>query len=306
MSMLKFTLRRGDNPQTVISTTPKPVKILIDLVKIAQECEADGTYDVIITKGSTYENKANLATEFLRDINQQYEGTTLGRQEIYADILLGSDGALWTLGLIDMFRIRSLAEVPSLRQVVIAIDPQTGYKQDKDVAVRRLRKLARSTETGIVAVGASMPIRGMPQHAYILDDYSLNAKPEEWAKVAVNAYRFYGQRYPTRIIAESNQGGEMIRSVIRAVDPSVQVQLVTATTKKHERAIPVVAKYEKGLVHHVGVMADLEQEQTLYEPGDEDDRMSPNRMDALVWGVRYLLVDGIRAGAGIAIKRRIR
>jgi phage terminase large subunit-like protein len=302
--MLKFTMRRGDNPQTIISTTPKPVSFLIDMLKMAQECKAEGSNEIVVIKGSTYENRANLASEFLKDINAEYEGTTLGRQEIYADLILDTDGALWSLGLIEKFRIKN-GDIPSLRQVVIAIDPQAGYKYDKSVPVKSLSKIGRSTMTGIVAVGSSLPVRGFPQHGYVLEDSSINGKPEEWASQAIRMYRHYAARVPTRLIAESNQGGEMIRSIIQNQDRTVPVHLVRATVKKHERAIPVVAKYEKGLIHHVGIFADLEGEMISYEPGDEDQKMSPNRMDALVWAIRYLLIDGVRAGAGIALTRRV-
>jgi phage terminase large subunit-like protein len=305
MQMLKFTLRRGENPKTVISTTPKRVQFLIDMLKMAEESKADGTNDIIVVRGNTYENRANLASEFILDINQQYEGTTLGRQEIYADLVIDADGALWTLGLIDMFRIKDPALVPSMRKIVIAIDPQTGYKVDKEIPVSKLRVVARSTMTGIVAVGLGITPKGMLPHAYVLDDASINGKPEEWGAQAVRLYHRYSRVTPTILIAEGNQGGEMIRSVIQSVDRNVPVQLVTAKVKKHERAIPVVAKYQKGQVHHLGVLADLETEQCLYEPGDEDSKMSPNRMDALVWAVRHILVDGLRAGAGIALSRRV-
>lgn len=309
--MLKFTLRRGENPQTVISTTPKPVQFLIDMLKQAEESQADGTNDILVTRGSTYENRANLASDFLKDIAQMYEGTTLGRQEIYADLILQADGALWTPGLIEMNRVR---ELPSLKQIVIAVDPQTGYRikvnpttgrVDHDVQVKKLRTIAKGTMTGIVTIGLGIPVRGQPLHAYVLRDDSINGRPEEWAAKVATIYKIFAPRYPTQVVAESNQGGEMIRSVINTVDPTIRVRLVSAQTKKHERAIPVVAKYEQGRVHHHGTFPLLEAEQCLYEPGDEDDKLSPNRMDALVWGVRHLLVDGLRAGAGIAISRRV-
>lgn len=306
MHMLKMTMRLPTGrPQVIISTTPKPVQFLIDLLKQAEESRAIGSKDIIVVKGSTYENRANLASDFIEDIQRAYEGTTLGQQEIYADLVLNAEGALWSLGLIDMFRLKNPNGLPSLRRVVIAIDPQTGYKIDTDTPVRKLNRIQKSTMTGIMVVGSSLPVRGFPQHAYVLEDASMNAKPEVWAKRVSELYHFYSARVPTVVVAESNQGGEMIRSVIQSADMRVPVTLITAKIKKHERAIPVVAKYEKGLVHHVGVFGELESEMTLYEPGDEDEKMSPNRMDALVHGIRYLLVDGIRAGAGIALNRRI-
>lgn len=313
MHMLKMTMRLPTgNPQVIISTTPKPVQFLIDFLKddtihscSGGRCTYAGPTDIIVVKGSTYENRANLASDFILDINRNYEGTNLGRQEIYADLVLNAEGALWSLNLIDMFRMRDAEGLPAMRQVVIAVDPQKGYKADPDTPIKKLTQIARSTMTGIVACGSSIPVRGFPQHAYVLEDGSINGKPEVWARRAAEMYHAYSSRYPTRVVAEENQGGLMIRAVIQNIDPRVPVQLVTAKTKKHERAIPVVAKYEKGLVHHVGVFGELESEMTLYEPGDENEKMSPNRMDALVWGVRFLLVDGIRAGAGIALRNRV-
>ncbi len=301
-SMLKFTLRRGDNPQTVISTTPKPVPFLIEMLKEAQESKDAGLIDIIVTKGSTYENRANLSTSFLHDINEMYEGTDLGRQEIYADLILGSEGALWNMAMIDDFRLRAnrdgMMQIPTLERVIIAVDPQTGYKIDTE----KSKTANGKTLTGIIAAGSSMRVKGMPQHAYILGDRSMNGKPEDWGKAVIDAYKFFDA---SLIVAEQNQGGQMIASVLRSIDPKARIQLVTATKKKHERAIPVVAKYQQGRVHHCGVFGDLEFEMINYEPGDEEHKKSPNRMDGCVWAVRYLLVDSLRAGAGISISRRI-
>ena len=306
-NMLKFTMRRetstGEGPKIVISTTPKLMQLLVDLLKEAEESRADGTNDVIVVKGSTYENQSNLSADFLSDI-ASYEGTDLGRQEIHADLILNATGALWTPGILDKGRIQ-FSDLPTLKRIVVAVDPQTGYREDSESPVHRLSRVARSTMTGIITCGLGMPVKGQPLHAYILRDDSVNGKPEKWGKRVVDVYNLYAQRYPTTVLAESNQGGLMIGSIIRSIDPHVRVQLVSAQRKKHERAIEVVNKYQQVRVHHVGHFPALEQEQTFYEPGDEDSKLSPNRMDALVHGVRYLLVDGIRSGAGIAISRRV-
>ncbi len=303
MDMLKFTLRRGDNPQTIISTTPKPVPYLIDLLKMAQESERDGTHDVIVIKGSTYENKANLSSSFITDINQMYEGTSLGRQEIHADLVLDAEGALWSMSMIDDTRIRmghdGIIHLPTFDRTIIAVDPQTGYKIDTE---KSMQSRSGHTMTGIVAAATSMHVRGLPRHAYVLGDYSINGKPEQWALAAITAYKLHDASI---IVCEQNQGGKMIEAVIRSVDPHVPVKLITATIKKHERAIPVAAKYQQGRVHHIGIFGDLESEMLYYSPGDEENKKSPNRMDALVHAIRYLLVDGMTAGAGIAINRRI-
>lgn len=242
--MLKLTLRRGDNPKIVVSTTPKPVPLLIDLLKQAQESKEDGTNDIVVIKGNTYENRANLSSSFIEDINQMYEGTTLGRQEIYADIMLDSAGALWNMAMIDNSRIRmnrdGIIHIPTCGKTIISVDPQIGYKIDTE----KSRTATGRTMTGIIAAASSFPVRGQPLHAYILGDYSTNGKPEQWGQAAVNAYKAHDAQL---LIAESNNGGEMIASVIRSIDPHVRVQLITATAKKHERAIPVVSKYQQCL-----------------------------------------------------------
>ena len=300
--MLRFTMRRGNNPQTLISTTPKPVPFLIDLLERAQEHHAQGLNDIIVIKGNTWENQSNLSADFLREMSD-YEGTNLGRQELYADLVLNMEGALWNYAMIDNHRFQMKdgeLNLPSFQMITVSVDPQTGYIED--TAVRKSRGL-----TGIIVAAKTMPVRGAPQHAYILADCSKNGKPETWAKAAVDAYNFYGDLYsvPTVMVVESNQGGKMVESIIRSVDPTVRLHVMHAHTKKHERAVPVVAKYQRGLVHHCGYLSELESEQISYTPGDEDRKRSPNRMDALVWAVRYLLVDGARAGVGMAISRRI-
>ena len=311
-NMLKFTMRlenSASKPRIVISTTPKPMQLLIDLLKEADESRLDGTNDIVVIKGSTYDNRANLSADFLKDIADSYEGTSLGRQEIYADLILQADGALWTPGMIEKGRIR-FADLPTLKSIVVAVDPQTGYRADSDSPVRKLRMVARSTMTGIVTCGLGMPIKGQPLHAYVLRDDSVNGKPEEWGKRVVDTYNLYAQRYPTIVVAESNQGGLMIASVIRSIDPHVRVKLVSSQKKKHERAIPVVAKYQQTRVHHVGYFPQLEQEMNFYEPGDEDDKLSPNRMDAcLIGGTMVTTAHGqvpierIRSGDVVATRK---
>ena len=282
---LKFTLRSertvGDGPRIIVSTTPKPIKLLIDLLKEADESRLDGTNDIIVIKGNTYENRANLSADFLKDIADSYEGTSLGRQEIYADLILQADGALWTPGMIEKGRIR-FGELPTLKSIVVAVDPQTGYRADSDSPVRKLRMVARSTMTGIVTCGLGMPIKGQPLHAYVLRDDSVNGKPEEWGKRVVDTYNLYAQRYPTIVVAESNQGGLMVESIIRSIDPHVRVRLISSQKKKHERAIPVVAKYQQNRVHHIGYFPQLEQQMCLTGDTTVITRDGPRRLDSMV------------------------
>jgi len=190
----KFGLRLGTGPQAVISTTPRPIRAI-------KELAADP--DCVITRGSTYDNRANLAPSFYRSIISRYEGTTLGRQEIYAEVLEELPGALWKRAQIDTTRAKKL---PELARVVVAVDPATTSSQDSD-------------ETGIV-VGA----KGVDSHYYVLADYSCRLSPARWAKHAVSAYYRYKA---DRIVAETNNGGDLVETVIRTVDGEVSYKKIT-------------------------------------------------------------------------------
>lgn len=290
--MLQMGLRGVSGAQVVVTTTPKSTDLMRRLVRMP---------NTVVTVGSTFDNDI-LPKDYLDTLTRDYSGTRLGQQELYGAILDDIEGSLWRKEYIENFRLHINPEtgkydgLPTLHQTIIAVDPQTGGKIGDYESSRRI------SMTGIVVAGIDTPVRGQRRHAYILADESMNGYPEEWGKKVVSLYRQYGA---SLIVCEGNQGGKMIEYVLRSIDPSVRIKIVTAITKKHERAQPVVSKYEQGCVHHVGVFADLEREMLTYEPGDEDKKKSPNRMDALVWAVRHLLLDGVRAGAGIAIGRRI-
>lgn len=253
--MLQFGLRLGMNPRLVVTTTPRPLQLIRDLI-------ADAT--TVVTRGSTYDNAGNLAPKFLRKIQQRYEGTRLGRQEIGAEILDDTPGALWTLKAIDDLRVKRSA-VPTLVRVVVGIDPNATSGDD-------------SNEAGIVAAGL-----GTDGHGYVLDDVSLHGSPSTWAEAAVKLFR---ETNADRIVAETNNGGEMVELVIRTVDPSVPYRGVWASRGKQTRAEPISALYEQGKVHHVGVFAKLEDQMTTWVPG----QTSPDRMDALVWTLSDLML----------------
>ena len=253
----KFGLRLGDNPQAVLTTTPRPNRLIKEL--IADE----GTH---VTTGSTYENKGNLAGSFLHAIVKKYEGTRLGRQELNAEILSDNPGALWKRDRIDELRI---AEAPELKQVVVAIDPAASNNPDSD-------------ETGIVVVGTDADGDG-----YVLADLSMRGTPEEWSRVAVRAYRDFNA---DRILAEANNGGQMVESVIRMADRGASYKAVHASRGKVTRAEPVSALYEQGRCRHVGSFPVLEDQMCEYDP--KTSRFSPDRMDALVWGFTELMIDG--------------
>jgi len=253
---LQFGLRLGTNPQCIVTTTPRPTKIIRELAK-------DET--TVITKGSSYENRGNLAPAFFDKIIKKYEGTRLGRQELDAEILEDVEGALWSSRLIDPYR---LTTAPQLIKIVIAIDP----------AVTSNKK---SNETGIIAVGYNN-IKGT-RHYYVLDDYSGTYTPNQWATKSIQMFDFLEAN---EMIAETNNGGDLVETVIKSIDASIPYRKVHASRGKVTRAEPVVGLYEQGRVHHVGSLAKLEDQMTTWDAGAGDP--SPDRIDALVWGVTAL------------------
>lgn len=249
-------LRLGDKPQAIVTTTPKPIKIIKSII-------ADS--NVHITKGTTYDNRVNLASDFYRKVIGKYEGTRLGRQELNAEILDDNPNALWQRGRIDELRVR---EHPPLMRVVVGVDPAVSDTET-------------SAETGIIVAGI-VDIDGIT-HGFILDDPSIKGSPNEWASAAVTGYY---KQHADRIIAEVNNGGDMVESTIKTVDPNVPVKKVHASRGKYVRAEPVSALYEQGRVHHVGFFPELEDQMCEWEPGDK----SPDRLDALVWALTELML----------------
>ena len=260
--MLMFGLRLGADPRCVVTTTPKPVKLIRDLIK------RDGQ-DVVVTRGSTYENRANLAPAFLQQIVRRYEGTRLGRQELNAELLDDAPGALWQRSRLDHGR-RPIA--PPLKRIVVAIDPAVSTGEGSD-------------ETGMIVAGIAEDGDG-----YVLEDLSGRYQPIEWAAKAVDAYRFWRA---DRIIGEANNGGDMIEATLRAIDGNVAYRAVRASKGKFTRAEPVSALYEQNRVHHVGSFSELEDQMCAFT-SDFDrvaSKYSPDRVDALVWGVTDLMVE---------------
>jgi len=253
---LQFGLRLGEHPRTVVTTTPKPVSLVRNLVS-----RTDGS--VKIVRGSTFDNAANLAPQALIELQLRYNGTRLGRQELYGELLEDIEGALWTRKMIDDARV---TEAPNLTKICVAIDPAVTSGEDSD-------------ETGMIVAGVSMD-----GQYYVLYDGTLRASPDGWARRAVELYHEYKAN---RIVAEKNNGGDMVGSVIHHVDPRVPIKLVTATRGKQVRAEPVSALYEQGKVHHVGGFNELEDQMVSWTP---DSGSSPDRMDALVWAITELSV----------------
>lgn len=258
--MLMFGLRIGDDPRAVVTTTPRPIKLIRDLL-------ADPK--VATTRGRTIENRANLAPAFLEQIVRRYQGTRLGRQELDAELLEDLPGALWQRGIIEAARIAAL---PELVRVVVAIDPAATSGEHAD-------------ETGIIVAG-----RDGAGHGYVLADASGQYAPAEWARVAITAYAAHRA---DRIVGEVNNGGEMVEATLRMVDPDVPFRAVRASRGKAARAEPVAALYEQGRMHHLGAFPQLEDQMCAFAP--DFDRAaagySPDRVDALVWAVTELLVE---------------
>jgi phage terminase large subunit-like protein len=250
--MAMLGLRLGSKPQIVATTTPRPTKMIRKLM-------SDPT--TAVTRGTTYENRSNLAPTFYSQVIKKYEGTRLGRQELNAEVLDDNPGALFRLSDIDKCRISSL---PDLSRIIVAMDPAVTSNADSD-------------EWGIVAAGKD---RQFPYHFPVLVDESGIYTPDQAAKQAV---RLYHRLKADRIVGEANNGGDMIEALIRHEDPSVSYKKVIASRGKAIRAEPISALYEQGRVHHHGTFAKLEDQMTSWNPAT--DKKSPDRLDALVWAL---------------------
>jgi predicted phage terminase large subunit-like protein len=263
-AMLMFGLRLGSNPRCVVATTPRPTKLIREL--LAREGK-----DVTVTRGSTYENRRNLAPQFFGQIVTRYEGTRLGRQELNGEVLTDTPGALWKHDQLDLGR----RQAPDLTRIVVAIDPAATSGEDAD-------------ETGIIVAGADAE-----GHGYVLADLSGRYAPAEWARIAIAAYQ---AQSADRIVAEVNSGGEMVEQTLRAVDNNVSFRAVRASRGKFTRAEPVAALYEQGRVHHVGAFDELEDQMCAFTTDFDRGRAgySPDRVDALVWALADLLVEPMK------------
>ncbi len=268
--MLQLCLRYGDKPQCLVTTTPRPKKILRDLLKrVRSEDLPDG--NVALSFGSTYDNADNLPGRYIEEITSLYKGTRLERQEIYGELLDEFEGSLWSYKLLDECRV---SEHPILTRIGIGVDPAITSNEDSDL-------------TGIVAAGTAANRQG-----YVIGEHSLRGSPEQWGMKVAALYHDLNADF---VVAEQNQGGEMVESTIRAVDSSVNVRLVHASKGKVTRAEPISAMYEQNRIHHVGTFAALEDEMCLFLPGEikqkSRGKKSPDRADALVY-VLTELMDG--------------
>jgi phage terminase large subunit-like protein len=254
---LELGLRLGPNPQAAVTTTPRPIPLIKGLKTDSQTVSPTSNL-------STYMNVANVSSKFIRRVIKKYEGTRLGRQELNAEILEDTPGALWKRDQIEALRVRSH---PDLVRIVVAVDPPAS-SDDEEAA-----------EAGIIVGGV-----GTDGHGYVLDDSSQQGTPSEWASAAVTAYHKFRA---DRIVAERNNGGDMVGHTIHTVEKGIPVTLVWASRGKLTRAEPISSLYEQKRIHHVGSFAQLEDQMCTWVPGMK----SPDRMDALVWAMTELMVD---------------
>lgn len=265
---LMLGMRLGVCPQVVATTTPRPVPLVRRLY------DGEGVERTI---GRTRDNVANLPTAFIRAMQAEYGATRLGRQELGGELIEDAEGALWTRDGLEACRVRA---APQMARVVIGVDPPATRGGDA---------------CGIAAVGLCGEGRG-----WVLADESVSGQsPEGWARaVAAAAARWQADR----VIAEKNNGGDMVESVLRAADVAIPVRLVHASRGKVPRAEPVAALYEKGRVHHVGAFPALEDELCGLIVGGayEGPGRSPDRADALVWALNELMLG--KSGKGPRVR----
>ena len=253
--MLQFGLRLGNHPRQLITTTPRPVPLLKRLLKDPR---------TVVTRASTDANKDHLPAAFFDEIVGRYRGTLLGRQEIDGDMIEERRDALWTRSMLERDRV---SDAPPLQRIAVAIDPPASSHK-------------RSDACGIVAAGIDAD-----GTIYVLADETLGAaRPAAWAQAAVALYH---RLEADALVAEVNQGGDMVAAVIAEADSAVPVIQVRATRGKYLRAAPVAQLYEQGRVHHAGTFAALEDEMCAFGP-DGLSGKSPDRVDALVWAVTHL------------------
>ncbi|WP_204362770.1 DNA-packaging protein [Litorivita pollutaquae] len=261
--MLQFGLRLGETPQVCITTTPRNVGVLKQIL---------ASPSTVTTSAPTEANAAYLADSFLEEVRARYAGTRLGRQELDGVLLEDAEGALWTSALLEELQVEA---VPEFDRIVVAVDPPVSGKETSD-------------ECGIVVVGACTSGPVHEWKAYVLEDASIGAAtPTRWATAAITAMEKWGAE---RLVAEVNQGGDLVESVIRQVDPLVPLKKVHASRGKVARAEPVSALYEQGRVKHLRGLGALEDQMCRMTAQGYEGKNSPDRVDALVWALTELMI----------------
>lgn len=219
--------------------------------------------DVLLTKGRTFDNAENISPNVMKQLLYRYGGTRLGRQELHAEILEDTEGALWNRDQLDALRAQS---VPEFTRLVVAIDPAMSHGEDSD-------------ETGIIAAA-----RGADGMLYVLSDWSGRYAPDAWAERAI---MLYNDMRAQMIVAEVNAGGELVEKILRQKAPQILFKPVRALRNKVERALPIAALYEQKRVRHVGALPRLEDQMCRFT-ADNKMGKSPDRVDALVWALTEL------------------
>jgi phage terminase large subunit-like protein len=272
---IRYGLRSGPRPHAIASTTPRSKKLIKDLVA---ESKQEGS-KIIISHGKMTANP-HLIDDVKEQLIKDYGGTRMGRQELDGELLEDVEGALWSADIIEEHRIEQRNAPQEYDRVIVAVDPAASENGD---------------EHGIVVIGLKYGWHDFtwirhPEltHAFVIEDCSLNGLPNKWGKRAIKAYK---EHKADCIIAETNNGGDMVLNVILGLDETVPVRKVHASRGKAKRAEPVSALYEQGRVHHVGMFAKLEDQMTMWDPIEEDESWSPDRMDALVWAITEGMLD---------------
>ena len=252
---VQLATRVGDHRFILVTTTPKPTRLLIDLHKDP---------DVVFTHGTPFDNKDNLTPQYFKDLEKAYKGTKLWRQEVLGELLDGIEGALWTHSQLDKCRIDNL---PDLQRIVIGVDPSVADGKNTD-------------STGIVVAGECEE-----KNYYLLEDATINTNVDEWAQVVIDLYYKYAA---DRVVAETNNGGDLVESLLRGKDPNVSFKKVHASKGKIVRAEPISALYEQHRVwhHRKHTFYDLEEQMAEYT-GDRTES-SPDNLDAAVWALTEL------------------
>lgn len=278
---LRIATRLGRNPQIFVATTPKRVQSLKDLLKEADEKPGK----VVIRKGSTMDNASNLAEAYMDGILGVYDGTKLGRQELYGEMLDDIEGALFSQGTIDDYRATTIPVGTPLK--VVGVDPTVAEKP--------------GDECGIVVMASTADRDLFKRQAWVLEDATVHGAPDVWAKRVVDTARKWG----APVVAEKNQGGALIRNAIQAIDPTIPVHEVWSKQGKALRAEPVALIYEQGRVHHLGYFAELEDQMTTWEPEAARKTKSPDRLDALVLAATALMVLPPKGFGGGVLQARV-
>ncbi|MEM9049132.1 MAG: terminase family protein [Pseudomonadota bacterium] len=273
--MLQFGLRLGDAPRQVVTTTPRVSPLLRDVLDAAA---------TVSTSAPTWANRRNLAKGFVERVQEQYEGTQLGRQEIEGVLFDALPGALWSASQFDGIR----GPAPALDRVVVAVDPPVSSGAGADAC-------------GIIVAGLQRGEDPKSWNGWVLADESCEGKhPQQWAEAVAKAARDW---HADRVVAEVNQGGDLVEALLRQVDPLISYRAVRATRGKVTRAEPVAALYEQGRVRHAGTFNRLEDQMCAVTREGFQGRGSPDRVDALVWALTDLMIEPAKAWRAPGIRR---